>query len=116
MGRPFGTQARLMSRGGWVRRSRLASRLGGFAGLALAALLLAGCGDGNRFAMAPTGATASIPVPKPARLMMPQTPATEREHDRILASYGGTYDDPKLEELITKTVNRLVSASDRPDL
>jgi predicted Zn-dependent protease len=32
-----------------------------------------------------------------------------------LSSYGGSYDDPKLEALIGKTVDRLVAASDRPD-
>src|SRR5207248_9045937 len=32
-----------------------------------------------------------------------------------LSSYGGAYDDPRLEALITKTVDRLVAASDRPD-
>ena len=31
------------------------------------------------------------------------------------SSYGGAYDDPKLEALISKTVDRLVAASDRPD-
>ena len=41
--------------------------------------------------------------------------AAEREHERILASYGGAYDDPKLAILISKTVDRLVAASDRPD-
>ena len=46
---------------------------------------------------------------------MLQTPASEREHERILASYGGAYEDPKLEALISKTVDRLVAASDRPD-
>ena len=46
---------------------------------------------------------------------MTQTPAAEREHERILASYGGGYADPKLEALIGKTVDRLVAASDRPD-
>jgi predicted Zn-dependent protease len=43
-------------------------------------------------------------------------PPGQREHLRILAAYGGSYDDPKLEELISQTVERLVSASDRPDL
>ena len=38
-----------------------------------------------------------------------------REHPRIVASYGGVYDDPKLQAMITKTVDRLVAASDRPD-
>ena len=46
---------------------------------------------------------------------MAQTPAAEREHERILSSYGGAYDDPRLEALIGKTVDRLVAASDRPD-
>ena len=42
-------------------------------------------------------------------------PPAEREHERILATYGGAYDDPRLEALISKTVDRLVAASDRPD-
>src|SRR4029077_11080628 len=57
--------------------------------------------------------TTTKPVRTPAT---PQTPAAEREHERILSSYGGAYDDPKLEALITKTVDRLVAASERPDL
>ena len=85
----------------------------GVAALFAFGVTLAACGDMNRFAMAPAPQTTA---PKPARLMMPQTPATEKEHDRILAAYGGAYDDPALEELITKTVNRLVAASERPDL
>ncbi len=40
----------------------------------------------------------------------------EREHARILAAYGGVYDDPKLQALISKMVDRLVAASERPDL
>jgi predicted Zn-dependent protease len=75
-----------------------------------AALALAACGDMNRFQTASPAAS----VVKPNRSVA-QTPATEREHERILASYGGAYDDPKLEGLITKTVDRLVAASDRPD-
>ncbi len=52
---------------------------------------------------------------KPVRAAAPAS-AAEREHARILASYGGAYDDPRLESLITRTVDRLVAASDRPDL
>src|SRR6202023_2373986 len=61
--------------------------------------------------------TAS-PVASPAKpnRTVAQTPAAEREHERILSAYGGSYDDPKLEALIGKTVDRLVAASDRPDL
>jgi predicted Zn-dependent protease len=74
------------------------------------ALALAACGDMGRFQTA-----APQPTPaKPARTIA-QTPAAEREHERILSSYGGAYDDPKLEALIGKTVDRLVAASDRPD-
>src|SRR6201997_5419614 len=78
--------------------------------LLCAGLVLAACGDMGRFQ---TAAPAASPV-KPNRTVV-QTPATEREHERILSSYGGAYDDPKLEALITKTVDRLVAASDRPD-
>ena len=63
--------------------------------------------------------TASVPVvaspAKPSHVALVQNPAIEREHERILASYGGVYDDPRLETLIGKTVDRLVAASDRPD-
>ena len=42
--------------------------------------------------------------------------AEEREHLRILASYGGIYDNAKLQAAVEKTVERLVAASERPDL
>ena len=74
-------------------------------------LTLGGCGDMTRF----SSSTASIVPGKPARTIA-QTPAAEREHERILSSYGGSYDDPNLEALIGKTVDRLVAASERPDL
>jgi len=78
--------------------------------LLCAFLALSACGDMSRFQ---TASPSANPV-KPNHTVM-QTPAAEREHERILASYGGAYDDPKLEALITKTVDRLVAASDRPD-
>jgi len=40
----------------------------------------------------------------------------QREHQRILASYGGAYQDARLEAVITQVVDRLVAASERPDL
>ena len=76
-----------------------------------AALTLAACGGMGRFETA--SPTTSAPA-KPNRTVA-QTPASEREHERILASYGGAYDDLRLEALIGKTVDRLVAASDRPD-
>jgi predicted Zn-dependent protease len=91
--------------GTWIGRR-------GLAALALGAtLMLAGCGDFSRFQTA----SPSSSTTKPARTVA-QTPAAEREHERILSSYGGAYDDPRLEALIGKTVDRLVAASERPDL
>jgi predicted Zn-dependent protease len=86
-------------------------RLQAAALLVCAAFGLSNCGDMNRFQTAV--APASTPA-KPNRTIVP-TPASEREHERILSSYGGAYDDAKLEALVSKTVDRLVAASDRPD-
>jgi predicted Zn-dependent protease len=46
----------------------------------------------------------------------PRQTAADREHTRILASYGGIYDNARMQALIEKTVDRLVAASERPDL
>jgi len=44
-------------------------------------------------------------------------PAEQRkEHERLVAAYGGVYHSPDLEQLISKTVDRLVAASERPDI
>src|SRR3569832_1173427 len=42
--------------------------------------------------------------------------AAQRAHARILASYGGQYDDARVQALVEKTIGRLVAASERPDL
>ena len=42
------------------------------------------------------------------------TPKTDAEHDRIVASYGGLYDDPAAAQAIARSVGRLVAASDDP--
>ncbi|HEY2528635.1 MAG TPA: M48 family metalloprotease [Xanthobacteraceae bacterium] len=81
-------------------------------GVALAAFLLAGCTAGPP-AVAPEG-SAAAPATKAAEAEM--SPAVLREHQRILASYGGVYDDPRLQATVEKTVDRLVAASERPDL
>jgi predicted Zn-dependent protease len=88
----------------------MSRRLWAAPGLVCLALTLAACGDMNRFQTAAPSATPA----KPNRTIA-QTPAAEKEHERILSSYGGAYDDPKLEALIGKTVDKLVAASDRPD-
>jgi len=43
------------------------------------------------------------------------TPAA-REHRRILTAYGGAYNSPALEDSLNRTVERLVAASERPDM
>ncbi|MGJ4941382.1 M48 family metalloprotease [Bradyrhizobium sp. HKCCYLS1011] len=72
---------------------------------------LAGCSDMGKLQQA----TAPTPTPRPKPAIVQATPASDREHERILATYGGAYDDPQLEALIGKIVDRLVAASDRPD-
>jgi predicted Zn-dependent protease len=82
--------------------------------LAIIGLALAGCSSSLLTAGAPPGA-----LPEMARQLPPaqQPPApTSREHQRILAAYGGAYDDPKLEELLNETVAKLVAASERPEV
>ena len=44
------------------------------------------------------------------------SPAALREHQRILSAYGGVYNDPRLQSMLEQTVDRLVAASERPDL
>jgi len=79
-------------------------------GAALAGvLLLAAC------TATPSDRQVSLPVTEAAAANELQ-PAVQREHARILASYGGAYENPRLQATIEKTVERLVAASERPDL
>jgi predicted Zn-dependent protease len=86
-------------------RVKTANRLRGIA----LALLLAGCTS------APDFQQVSLPVPQAPAVSELQTPA-DRENLRILASYGGIYDNARLQALVETTVDRLVKASERPDL
>jgi predicted Zn-dependent protease len=79
------------------------------AAIALVALLLAACSS------TPDNRQVSLPVPQSAALTE-RLPATEREHARILASYSGAYVNAQLQAVIEQTVDRLVAASERPDL
>ena len=100
-----------MAEGAGRRETWRSRRFSAAPALLCAVLALAGCGDLGRFQTASPAASSG----KPSHAVIAQTPAAEREHERILSSYGGAYDDPKLEALIGKTVDRLVAASDRPD-
>ena len=73
-------------------------------------LVLAGCAASGRFDPQVVAA-----VSEPSK-QAEANPAAQREHQRILAAYGGTYQDARVETLIGKTVERLVAASERPDL
>jgi predicted Zn-dependent protease len=94
-----------------TRRTRAKARgaVGGpLAGAVAALLLLSGC-----FATDPITRHVSLPdTPRPVEAQ----PVTQREHQRILAAYGGAYTEPRLEALIERTVERLVASSERPDL
>jgi predicted Zn-dependent protease len=76
-----------------------------------AVLLLAGCASSGMMDRQATVADAAKPVAA-AEL----DPATQREHERILAAYNGAYEDPRIEAMVTQTVEKLVAASERPDL
>ncbi|HET9717061.1 MAG TPA: M48 family metalloprotease [Pseudolabrys sp.] len=89
--------------------SRSVLRISPLAVCALA-LLLAGC----NFVTTSTQLT-SLPTPQVAAEPA-QEAAAQREHARILASYGGTYENARVQAMIEKTVERLVAASERPDL
>ena len=74
------------------------------------ALLQAGCSGIN------STASREISLPDVSKEVQQQVqPASAREHQRILAAYGGSYNDPKLEAIVTQTVDRLVAASERPE-
>ena len=81
------------------------ARRGAAAGLAL---LLAACSSSDNHQV-------SLALPQASTQGEGQT-ATQREHARILASYGGMYENARLQTEIEKTVDRLVAASERPDL
>ncbi len=103
-----------MTLGDAVRRGRLgrASLRLGLAGVALAALLLAAC-TATPPAVVPL---AAEPTPAKAADVAAMSPAVLREHQRILATYGGVYTDPGLQSMVETMVERLVAASEKPDL
>src|SRR6478752_6650385 len=78
-------------------------------------LALAGCSSSLLSVGAPPGSLPSLPQPPQAQQQ--QLPAsTQREHQRILAAYGGAYEDARLEAVLNQMVVKLVAASERPDM
>src|SRR3974390_3562597 len=70
-------------------------------------LLLAGC------SYVPDGHKVSLPIPKVTGEAR-RPPVAEREHVRILVSYGGVYENARLQSLIEKTLERLRAAPCAP--
>jgi predicted Zn-dependent protease len=89
-------------------RSHATGRL---AALAVLALVLAGCADATRLDLG-----ERVPLREPPAKPTAEAGPAIREHQRILAAYGGAYHDARLEALISHTVERLVAASEKPDL
>lgn len=84
------------------------SRLAAPAGVALS-LLLGGCLTSSDSPQR----QVNLPDQPPQRATTAVT--SQREHERILASYNGAYQDPRLDAVVVKTVEKLVAASERPD-
>ena len=78
--------------------------------VAAALLLLAGCATSGVI-----DKQAAQPTAPKAAATADLDPAVQREHERILAAYNGAYDDPRIQEMVSDTVEKLVAASDRPD-
>jgi predicted Zn-dependent protease len=99
-----------MARAGNTSRQRAAP--GAACRLALPAafaLLIAACSTAN----IPTDAIVPSPLPQGQSELSPRQ---QREHLRIVAAYGGIYDNEPLKAMLDRTVERLVAASERPDL
>ena len=73
-------------------------------------IMLAACSSANipKIADAP-------PAPQPEKQTL-LSASEQREHLRILAAYGGVYREPRVQQMLEKTVDKLVMASERPEL
>jgi predicted Zn-dependent protease len=78
------------------------------------ALLLAGCASSGMIDK--PAALQEPPKPAAAAPAVEMDAAAQREHERILAAYNGVYENPQIEAMVSQTVEKLVAASDRPDL
>ena len=96
-----------------ARTASVRLRAGPFSRWCVASLalcvVLAGCSS----AKLPTLSDApAAPQPEKQRLL---SASEQREHLRILAAYGGVYREPRLQDMVEKTVDKLVAASERPE-
>jgi len=92
-------------------RAGIAGRRLAGAGIAALALVLGAC-SADLPATTPQTSLAAPVAASPPQM----SPAELREHERILATYGGVYDNPQLQAMVEQLVERLVASSERPDL
>src|SRR5919197_725085 len=115
----LGSKRRVRNRSKWWsaikvrRRTSLRETRGrrGWLNAAVAALIVCALGGCATYVNGYRQESAAQP-PRQAETLAP----SQREHQRILATYGGAYQDARLEALITRVVEQLVAASERPDL
>lgn len=82
----------------------------GAASLLVLTMTLAGCTS-----IGPVDPLVSQTSSSPSAVLSgASSPAVDPEHDRIVASYGGVYDDPAAAQAVARAVGRIVSASDDP--
>src|SRR5688572_18535619 len=95
-----------------AERRRWCAALGRAASV-LVALVLGSCTAGNLSRFVVDTSTPAARMPERQAVEIP--PQHQREHLRILAAYGGAYEDERLQSMLAATVDRLVTASERPD-
>jgi predicted Zn-dependent protease len=88
-------------------------RVGSVLRFGVLAVLLAGLAACAGLESSTTSA-GLVPTVAP-RVVGADTP-TRREHSRILAAYGGAYQDPALDLLLSEVSAKVSAASDRPDI
>ncbi len=91
-----------------TRVARAARRAIRVAATLCAALTLAGC------LVSSGGVTISDPVPDDPKPPSGESAIGEREHPRVVAAYGGVYEDTGAERAIARMVGRLVASSENP--
>ena len=85
-----------------------------FAIVALLVAGLAGCVETLATGQQIDPGLTTIPQAPTGRIDPQEVAIAEREHPKILASFGGTFDDPDAEVAIARAVGRLVAASSEP--
>ena len=91
-----------------VAPRRSGARTGVFAALTALTLTLAACSGAN------IRSVEQLPTPLPEKTTL-LSASEQREHLRILAAYGGVYQNPRVQDMLEKTVDKLVAASERPE-